>query len=229
MVHWEITACCVWEAARHNLPPGCTFTPGCIYSWSIVIETDVLLSLLQRLPSSTIQPLNTLQFTCMCKHVHNNTPMHTYTPAWLPPVPGRKHWFCPTGSLTDIWMDGGGSWLAVISSVCVQCVRIVHQCVHVSQVWMDDELTGFVREPVVKLCCLLPFCSLTVGHTSPSLQPSPHPYLTSPSPICHLICLCTTPFSLQFYIQLVFFIAKAEIKQMRRQLDEKSTYAQRQR
>lgn len=109
------------------------------------------------------------------------------------------------------------------------CVCVCSSCVDVSTCHKYkclDKLTGFVCEPVAKLCRLLPLLLTTVGPTSPfPLRPLPRPYLTPPSPVCHLIYLFTAPFSFspQFYIELEMYFCclTAKIKVMRCCCEEK--------
>lgn len=60
--------------------------------------------------SSANQLLPTIMHVQEHTHTHTHACMHTSLATSCP-------LFCPTGSLTDIWMDGGGSWLAMISGV----------------------------------------------------------------------------------------------------------------
>lgn len=92
-------------------PPGRKEYGLCVHL--LPLESDLLPFWLQRLTYRVLQPLNTLLLTYMHIDIHKNTHMHAYTPPWPLSVSGRKHRFCPTGSLTDIWMDGSGSWLDV--------------------------------------------------------------------------------------------------------------------
>ena len=174
------------------------------------LEADVLQSRLQRLTYSIMQPLNTPPFTDTCQHLHRDTHTHTYThthththacihTSLATLCSWQKTLFLPYW-LTDRHMDG---WMEVArslprSAVCVpvQCACVCSSCVDVSTCHKYeclDKLTGFVREPVAKLCRLLPLLLTTVGPTSPSLSghspvhtsPLRHPYVISSIYLLH--------------------------------------------
>lgn len=92
------------------------------------------------------------------EHRHTHTHMLACTPAWLPPVPYSAllaHW--PTYG----WMEVALGLPWSVECMCTVCVQHRVMYPHVTSM-NADKLTGFVCEPVAKLCCLLPFCSLTV-------------------------------------------------------------------
>lgn len=121
----------------------------------VALVRDIFRSRLQRQTSKALQPLNTLTHWHACIRTYTKR----NTPAWLPSVPGRKHLLCPTGSLTNIWMDGCGSWLD-------QC-RCVHHAVICSHV---TSMRGWW---LVLSWSQWPSCAVSSPSAHWQLEPSP--------------------------------------------------------
>lgn len=94
------------------------------------------------------------------RHQYVNT--HTHTELHTSSAPLRslaaEARFCPTGSLTNVWMDGGGSWLRQCSSQAN--VATCH--------WWEMATDGLCPPATLLPNCLLHVGPLTVGLRWPS-------------------------------------------------------------